>query len=89
MHPIQTLPFPVKKTGTYYNSTTERYEFWFFLVGKTAKCGECKKDVPAEAIRAWRTETMRGLQARVLAKVATGELKVNPLPDNFMSGARV
>jgi hypothetical protein len=78
-HPIQALRFPVTQTGTYYNDTLSRYEFWFFLNGQTALCGAAQKDLPDEVIRAWRSETLAGLQARVLAKIATGELKVNPL----------
>lgn len=87
-HPIQALAFPVTKTGTYYNDTFKRYEFWFFLKGQTALVGAAKKDLPAEVIRAWRAETLAGLQARVLGKVASGELQVDPL-HGVKSGAGV
>lgn len=87
-HPIQALAFPVTKTGTYYNETLSQYEFWFFLKGETALVGAAKKDLPAEVIRGWRAQTLAGLQARVLGKVATGELQVNPL-HGIKSGAGV
>lgn len=77
-HEIEALPFPVTRTGTYFNQATGRYEFWFKLNDGKAKLGECKRDLPAEVIKAWRAETMAGLQGRVFKAIAEGTLKVDP-----------
>lgn len=79
VHPIPVLKFPVTRTGTYFNTTTNRYEFWFFMNGNAAKCGECARTESKPVIIMWRATTLAGLQDLVRQRIADGTLKVNPL----------
>lgn len=82
-HPIPVLPFPVKRTGTYYNATTGRYEFWFYFRGKEAKCGECASKEAPRIIRTWRAVTREGLKQLVDARIADGTITLNLSPDTL------
>lgn len=82
-HPITILPYPVKRTGTYLNTTTNRYEFWFYHNGREAKCGECDTRERPEIVKTWRAVTLDGLRKLVDARIADGTITLNLSPDTL------
>ena len=76
--PFRTFQFPVNRTGIYRNEREGKYEFWFCMKDKHAKCGECKFDLPREVKQAWAVNTAQQLQAMFNEMIEDGVISIAP-----------
>ncbi len=78
-HCIPVLPYPVTKTGTYFNAAANTYDFFFVLNKHVAQVGACGASQPVPLIKLWRAYTLEGLRKLVAMRIEDGTLSVNPL----------